>query len=102
MKNEVATLPYGTIDIDADPLRTKLINIEDLNKEATDLPFLHGLNGSVSWKTAPRLDQSKMKTAVTVPLSRERQYLLMNVVSAGSRFYATGGQYLNSDDYFIV
>ena len=69
VKHKVVTLPDRTINVDVDPLSAKLINTEDLNKKETDLLSLYGLNGSVIWKTAPILDQSKMKTAVTVPLS---------------------------------
>jgi len=81
VRHEVVTLPDGTIDVDIDPLSTKLVSIEDLNKKATDLLSMHGLNGSLFRKKSPRLDQLKMNTAVTVPLSRERQDLLMNAVS---------------------
>jgi len=102
VRHEAVTLPDGTIDVDIDPLSTKLVNIEDLNKKAADLLSMHGLNGSVFWKKAPRLDQLKMNTAVTVPLSREQQDLLMNTVLERSRFYATGGEHLNSDDNFIA
>jgi len=96
VRHEVVTLPDGTIDVDADPLSTKLVNIEDLIKKSTDLLSIHGLNGSVFWKKAPRLDQLKMNTVVMAPLSRERQDLLMNAVSTGSRFHATSGEHLNS------
>jgi len=67
VRHEVVTLPDGTINVDTDPLSTKLVNIEDLNKKATDLLSMHRLNGSVLWKKAPRLNQSKMNTAVMLP-----------------------------------
>ena len=39
---------------------------------------------------------------VTAPQSRQRQDLLAKASTAGSRFYATGGEMLNSDDFFIA
>jgi len=67
MRHEVVTLPDRMIDVDTDPLIIKLVNVEDLNKKSTDLLSMHRLNGSVFRKKAPRLDQSKMNTAVTLP-----------------------------------
>ena len=46
VKHEVVTLEDGTIDVDADPLATKLLSIEELNKSAISLLDLHGLDGS--------------------------------------------------------
>ena len=71
-------------------------------KKATDLLSLHGLNGKALCERAPRHLQSLSKTKVTVPQSRERQDLLINAATAGSRFQETGGEFLNSGDYFIV
>ena len=51
---------------------------------------------------APRLDKSKINVAVTAPRSRVRQDLLAKATTVGSRFYATGGEMLNSDDFFIA
>ena len=52
-------------------------------------------------KCVPRLELSTMKTVATAPLSGERQDLLMDAVSDGFHFHATGGEHLESDDYFI-
>ena len=101
VKHEIVISSDGTIDIDADPLAQKLAGIECLNKTATDLLLMHGYDSKVFKKCAPRSEAMTRQIAVTVPLSRERQDLLMNAATAGSRFYATGGEYLNSDDYFI-
>ena len=101
VKHEVLTLEDGTIDVDTDPLATKLLSIEEFNKIETSLLDLHRLNGSAFKKTAPRLDLTRSKTAVTIAQSRERQDLLMNASSAGKQFHATRGEFLNSDDYFI-
>ena len=101
VKHEIVLSSDGTIDIDADPLAQKLAAIESLNKTATDLLIMHGYDAGVFKKKAPRSEASTRQTAVTSPLSRERQDLLMDATTAGSRFHATGGEYLNSDDYFI-
>ena len=65
------------------------------------IDIIHGYNSKVFMKCAPRSEANTRQIAVTVPLSRKRQDLLMNAATAGSRFHATGGEYLNSDDYFI-
>ena len=101
VKHEVVMEEDGTINVDADPLTNKLLEIEDLNKNATELLMAHGLNGKVLRRSAPRNLISASKTKVTAPQSRERQDLLMHATTAGSRFHATGGEFLNSDDFFI-
>ena len=63
---------------------------------------MNGYNGSALKKIAPRLDLCKIKTCVTAPHSRERQDLLAKASTAGSRFHATGGKFLNSDNFFIA
>ena len=61
----------------------------------------HGFNGSTLKVFSLRKD--KVKTiSVTAPQSRERQDILPKVSTTGSRFYATGGEMLNSDDFFIT
>ena len=92
----------GTIDVDADPLYTKLLQTENHNKRATQLLQLNGYNGSSLKKLAPRLDPCKIKTCVTAPHSCERKHLLAKATTEGSRFHATGIKFLNSDDFFIV
>ena len=102
VKHEIITDTNGVIDVDADPLSVKLLQIEDMNKRSTDLLNLHGLDGDILKTSAPRLDKSKTSVSVTAPRSRARQDLLAKASTAGSRFYATGGEMLNSDDYFIA
>ena len=88
--------------MDADPLSDKLLKIEDMNKEATALLNRHGLDGDVLKICAPRLDTSKTDIGVTAPKSRARQDLLAKAATAGTRFYNTGDEMLNSDDFFIA
>ena len=59
MEHEVVITDGGKIDVDTDPLSTKLLNIEELNKNAPYLLTLYGLNGGVFHKKAPRLDKSE-------------------------------------------
>ena len=102
VKHEIVTCEDGTIDVDADPLSAKLLEIEDLNSRSTALLDLHGFDGKALKISAPRLDKSKTMIRVTAPQSRQRQDLLAKASTAGSRFYATGGEMLNSDDFFIA
>ena len=90
------------IDVDVDPMSTKLLKIENHNKIATELLQLNSYNRTALKKLAPRLDLCKIKTCVTAPYSLERQYLLSKASTAGSRFLPTGGKFLNSDDFFIA
>ena len=80
----------------------KLLHIDNQNKRATELLQLNGYNGSALKKIVPRLDLCKIKTCVTAPHSHERQDLLAKASITGSRFHATGGEFLNSDDLFII
>ena len=63
---------------------------------------MNGYNGSALRNISPRLDLCKIKTCVTDPHSRERQDILAKASTAGSRFHATGGEFLNSDDFSIA
>ena len=63
---------------------------------------MNGYNGSALRNISPRLDLCKIKTCVTDPHSRERQDILAKASTAGSRFHATGGEFLNSDYFFIA
>ena len=102
VKHELVMDVDGTINVDADPLSDKLLKIEEMNKEATSLLNRHGLDGDILKISAPRVDKSKAAIGVTAPKSRARQDLLAKAATAGSRFYATGGEMLNSDDFFIA
>ena len=102
VKHEIVTCEDGTIDVDADPIGVKLQEIEDINLRSTGVLTAHGFNGSALQISAPRRDKSKTSISVTAPHSRERQDLLTKASTAGRRFYATGGEMLNSDDFFIA
>ena len=55
------------IDVDADPMSTKLLQIDNHNKRATEVLQLNGYKRSALKKLAPRLDLCKIKTCVTAP-----------------------------------
>ena len=90
---------FNQVDIEYDAY---LLKIENQNKIATELLQLNGNNRSALKRLAPILDLCKIKTCVTATYSRERQDQLSKASTAGSRFHATGGEFLNSDDLFIA
>ena len=102
VKHEVVELPDGTIDVDADPLSSKLLSIEKLNRDAVSFLIANGYGGKEFEKCAPRQHRSQKNIAVTAPLSRERQDVLAKASTASARFVATGGEPLNLDDWFIA
>ena len=102
VKHEIVMQEDGTIDVDADHLSVKLLEIEGMNKTSTALLDLHGLDGILFKICAPRLDKAKTNVGVTVPQSRARQDLLAKAATVCSRFYANGGEMINPDDYFIA
>ena len=102
VKLEIVLCEDGAIDVDADPVGVKLQEIEDINSRAVGTLDAHGFNGSALKISAPRQDKSKTNISVTAPQSRERQNLLSKASTAASCFYATGGEILNSDDFFIA
>ena len=95
VKHEIVVTEDDAIDVYADPLSTKLLRIDNQNERATELLQSNGYNGSAFKKLAPRLDLCKIKTCVNDPYSRERQDLLAKASTAGRRFHATGGDFLN-------
>ena len=62
---------------------------------------MNSYNRSALKKRAPRIDLCKIKTFITALKSRERKYLLAKASTAGSRFNATGGEFLDSYDFLI-
>ena len=60
----------AAFDVDADPLSTKLLQIDNQNKISTELLQLNGYNGSALKKLAPRLNLCNIKTFVAAPHSR--------------------------------
>ena len=71
VKHEVITLPDGTITVDATSLLEKLLHTEDLNKKATYLLIMNGLDEIMFLKNVPRLYLTTKKTVVAAPYSYE-------------------------------
>ena len=71
MKHEIVVLPYGTIDIEADPLTTKLIIIELENINATNFIIGNGYGVDHLECPAPKIISTRL--SVTVTGIRERQ-----------------------------
>ena len=92
----------GAIDVDENPLSSKLLQIENQNKRATELLQLNSYNVIALKKLAPRLDMCNINTCVNSPHSCERQDKLDKASTIGSRFHATGGEFMNSDDFFVA
>jgi hypothetical protein len=89
----------GAIDVDADPETTKLVALEEINVSTCQFLTSHGFGGQHYLGQVPK-NKTNKKT-VTVPLSKERIEAMQKVSSAGQHFEATGGEVLNSDDFFI-
>jgi hypothetical protein len=96
--HQVVTDANGVVDVDADPMTTLFMALEEANHRACDHLSAQGCDGDKLRSFAPRVS---VKLAVTEPYSRERQDALTVSSSAGKHFHATGGEMLNTDDFFI-
>jgi hypothetical protein len=90
----------GTIDLEADPETEKLRMWEEMNKACCNFLTSLGCHGDHFLAESPKC--YKKKAPITVPHSTERIAELMKASTAGSHFHATGGEVLNSDDFFIA
>ena len=80
-----------------DRAQLKLKDIEKWNHYYCDFLTANGYAGFQLKTYAP---VRKTTPAVTVPNTKERIKAIRNAKSSGQMFYATGGQHLNSDDFF--
>lgn len=101
VKHEIV-MRDGVIDVDADPLAEKLLDIEFMNHQAVLLMNDNGYNGDALLTHTPKVETLLINTDITEPLSRDRQDLLAKAATVGGQFHATGGEFLNSDDFLIV
>jgi hypothetical protein len=77
------------------------VQLEAHNGLCCDLLSSLGFDGDAFRVKAPsRLVSSE--PAVTVAHTRERQLALLSAKTAGEHFFATGGDAINSDDYFMA
>ena len=71
VRHDIMVDADGIVDVDADPLTEKLLQIELLNKGACCILDEHGCDGQVFRKDVLRVQSSEI--AVTAPHSRERK-----------------------------
>ena len=76
----------------------KLIDIEASNKFHCEVLVNHGYNGLTLRKDAPKM--RKAAPAITLPQTAARVRMIKKAKTAGQMFYATGGNHLNSDEFF--
>jgi hypothetical protein len=80
-----------------DPRISLLKRLEAMNRFYCDILLSHGFNSN-----GLRLDAPKRVTyvGVTDPNSQQRVKAIKEAKTAGQMFYATGGQHINSDEFF--
>ena len=89
MKHDIVVLTDGTIDIESDPLTTKLISIDQENIEATNFLIADGYDGDQLECPTPKITSTRL--SVTVHCIRERQDKLSKASNAGMYFLYTKG-----------
>ena len=99
MKHDIVVLPDGTIDIEADPLTTKLIIIEQENIKATNFLIANGYAGDQLEYPAPKIPSKIL--SVTVPGSCEMQDELPKASNSGVYFLYTKGFIINCNNSLI-
>jgi len=76
----------------------QLKDLAALNHFHCDVLSTNGYYGGSLRKEAPKM--KKKLPAVTLPQTKERIKAIRNAKASGQLFHATGGQHLNSDDFF--
>ena len=76
----------------------RLKEIQTLNEFHCTFLTANGFLGEALKKAAPRI--RKKQPAITVPQSKARIVAIKDAKAAGQMFFATGGQHLNSDEFF--
>ena len=101
VSHKLIMLENGTIDLDADPSSISLILYEEQSATAAAALNAQGFNGDVFLEYAPRVSANR-KIAVTCPNTRARQDAMTGAKYYSETFVVTGGDALNSNDYFIA
>ena len=102
VRHQVVRDINGVIYVDADPHSELLLQMEVHNKLSCDLLSSRGFGGNQLRAKAPSINPAAMSAvAVTTQNIRERQDLVMKASTAGKHFVATGGDHINSDEFFI-
>ena len=99
VKHEIVVLPDGTVDIELDPLTTKLIIIEQENIETTNFLIADGYDSDQLECPAPKIPSTRL--SVTVPGSRERQDELLKAIYYCMYFLYTKLFIINCNDSLI-
>lgn len=99
VRHQVVVEEDGTIDLETDPKAQLLIQLENENKVCCSMLDRKGFDGLQFRINAPNVVKQKT-LAVTRPQTKERLEAIVEAKSAGGIFHATGGEHLNSDDYF--
>ena len=99
VRHEVVIEDNGTIDVDSDPQAVMLMNLELENKLCCSALSNKGFDGDQLRLEAPKIKKVITKP-VTRPQSAARIQAIASAKAAGQMFHATGGEHLNSDDYF--
>ena len=99
VRHQVVVEEDGTIDLETDPEAQLLIEIQQTNNLCCSILNSKGFDRYQLKLDAPRVLRQKT-LLVTRPQTKERLDALIEAKGAGGMFHATGGQHLNSDDYF--
>jgi hypothetical protein len=91
-----AAAANGTVEQEDDGIQ-ELRRLEDMNKFYCDLLTSHGFDGTTLRKDAPTRN---IMVAVTEANTSDRVLAIKAAKTAGQLFFATGGNHLNSDDFF--
>jgi hypothetical protein len=92
----------GVIDLEADPVTTKLLALEEHNRACCDALSDMGMDPSHLLLTAPKVTKEKIEIGVTRPMSKESLLALGQSKGAGDLFRRTGGDHLVTDEMMIA
>ena len=99
VRHQVVVEEDGTIDLETDSEAQLLIQLQQTNNVCCSILNSKGFDGYQLKLNAP-LVVKKKTLVVTRPQTKERLDAIIEAKGAGGMFHATGGEHLNSDDYF--
>ena len=100
MCHEIVQCKDGTIDVDTDPMTTKIERIETLSK--TTCNFLKSLRYGLNELVMEAMHALAPVIGVSEPLSNAHHEEIAQKSSAGNWFHAAGGATMNCDDFFLA
>eukprot|EP00536_Pseudo-nitzschia_multiseries_P004185 jgi/Psemu1/9438/gm1.9438_g len=95
--HEVTLLPNGSVDLTADPMMTKLLDLEVCNNTAVNYLLEYGLKGEAFAVKAPQ-NKEKEKIPSTQPGSNKQTLKISKAKTAGQKFCISCGFVTNSKD----